>query len=146
MKTTTARQQAALDTILANITSGGTPGSLRIYSGTAPDRLSESPSGTLLASCTMAGGGSFAGFGSAYTSGLTAAASGYVASGKFGEDTIADASGTAGYWRIYDGAGAAALQGSVGTSGAELNLTTLSVAGGYPVVITSMNATLSGLV
>lgn len=57
----------------------------------------------------------------------------------------AGATGTAGYWRIEDGAGTCLLQGSVGTTGAEVNLTTLSITVGQSVTITFFQFGVSGL-
>lgn len=51
--------------------------------------------------------------------------------------TNAAASGTAAFFRITTSGGTAVFQGTVGTSGADLNFNTVSFASGGPVQITS---------
>jgi hypothetical protein len=145
MKTTKAKAAAALDAILAGINDNGgshTPGRVRIYSGSAPADLATSATGTLLVDAPLVDG-TQAAFGATDTTTLTA--TGYTSSSKFAEDTSADNTGTAGYFRIRDYQGNDRLQGTVGTSGAELNLNTLSVTAGVDVVISSCTVSISGL-
>jgi hypothetical protein len=55
------------------------------------------------------------------------------------------ATGTAGYWRVYKSDGTTCvIQGSVGTSGADLNLNTLSLVTGGPVQVNSWTFTEGG--
>jgi len=54
------------------------------------------------------------------------------------QDSSANATGTATWFRIVTSAAAFVLDGSVGTSGADLNLTTTSVTTGQPVQVTSL--------
>lgn len=143
MKTTKYRAAQAFDNILSSINSGGgNAGSVRLYTGSAPSTVEATATGTLLAQCTHHNG-SVSMFGGTDTS--TLVATGNTNSGVFAEDTSANATGTAGYARIYDYNDNAVLQCTVGTSGAEVNLSTLSIVSGAPVTITSATATISGL-
>lgn len=114
------------------VTLAGATAFLLIYSGAAPAHCSSSASGTLLASLPMSN------------------PIGTVSAGVLTMSTItpeaAGATGTAGYWRICtSSAGTTAVaQGSVGTSGADLNLTTTSLTSGINVNITSFTDTANG--
>lgn len=58
------------------------------------------------------------------------------------QDSSANATGTAAFFRIYKSDGTTViLQGSVGTSGQDLNLNTLSIVSGGPVAVTSFTIT-----
>lgn len=111
---------------------GGTgPGLLRIYDGTRP-ATGGAPT-TLLAELTMTD--PCAGAPSAGTLTLSAIT----------QDSSANATGTATWFRVVDSAAVFVMDGSVGTSGANLNLTTTSIVAGQPVsvidfVITEGNA------
>jgi hypothetical protein len=102
-------------------------GRIRIYSGTAPTNVDTALSGnTLLAELTF---GSTA-FGAPSNAAMTA--------NSITGDTSADATGTATFFRWFDSTGATAyVQGTVGTSGAELNLNSVSLIAGGTVNITS---------
>ena len=54
------------------------------------------------------------------------------------QDASANNTGTATWFRIVTSAAAFVLDGSVGTSGADLNLTTTSISTGQPVQVTSL--------
>jgi hypothetical protein len=145
VKTTKAKAAAALDAILSGINEAGgsnTPGRVRVYTGSAPADLATGATGTLLVDAPLIDG-SHAAFGATDTS--TLVATGYTSGSKFAEDTSADNTGTAGYFRVRDYSGNDRLQGSVGTSAAELILNTLSVTAGVDVVISSCTVSISGL-
>lgn len=94
----------------------GSAATIEIRSGSKPATPETAVTGTLLA--TVAISGSFTSSGGA----LTAADPASV--------TVA-ASGTAGYFRVKTSGGTAKIDGTVGTSGADMNLSTVSlVAGG----------------
>lgn len=118
-------RNARLDAITTRV--GASP-LLRIYDGTPPTNVRTALSGnTKLAELTMAASP----FGAASAPTLTAAA---IAS-----DTSADATGTASFFRIYKSDGTTAVvQGSVGTSGADLNLNSLSLVSGTTVAVSSL--------
>lgn len=94
----------------------GSAATIEIRSGAKPATPETAASGTLLA--TVAISGSFTSTGGA----LTAADPASV--------TVA-ATGTAGHFRVKTSGGTAKIDGTVGTSGADMNLSTVSlVAGG----------------
>lgn len=120
-----ATKNAKLDALDAQV---GTSPLLRIYSGTAPTNADTALSGnTLLAELAMAS----TAFGAASGGTKTAAA--------ITQDSSADATGTATFFRIYKSDGTTCrVQGSVGTSGADLNLVTTSIVATQPVAVTSL--------
>lgn len=106
------------------ITYAGTGAIIHLYDGTQPANANTAASGTLLV--TMAISGSF---GTDSNGTLTL---GSVTSGT------AVASGTAGYFRITKSDDTTVvMDGSVGTSGADMNLNTTTVASGQTVSITA---------
>ena len=125
--------RAALDSLVDRIDAGSGAGKVRIYSGTVPADADAALSGnTLLAELAM----SDPAFGAAADSspGATATAS------AISNDASADATGTATFFRILDSDNNVVAQGAVGTSGAELNLNTVSIVAAVIVSITSMTA------
>lgn len=88
------------------IDAGGGPGYVEIRTGTKPATVATGATGTLLATVTLAD-----------PSG-TVSAGVLTLSGLPKTDTAADASGTAGWFRVYDSTGAAVVDGTVtGTGG-----------------------------
>lgn len=124
----TATRNAGLDTISSAI---GNAGLLRIYDGTPPASANAALSGnTLLAELTC--GTPFA----------AAASGGVLTANAITQDSSANATGTASFFRVYDSGGTnCMLQGTVGTSGADLNLNTVSIVSGGPVAVTSFAIT-----
>jgi hypothetical protein len=57
------------------------------------------------------------------------------------QDSSANATGTAAFFRITTSGGTAIVQGTVGTSGADLNLNTLSIVINGPVAVSSFTIT-----
>lgn len=112
---------------LTGIASLFNSGRIRIYSGTAPANIDTALSGnTLLAEATF---GATA-FGAPSNAAMTANA--------ITGDISADATGTATFFRWFKSDGTTPLtQGTVGTSGAELNLNSVSLIAGGTVNITS---------
>jgi hypothetical protein len=115
-------QLDALDTYAANAAL------LRIYDGTPPASANASlSSNTLLAELTMGSPP----FGAASSGTLTAA--------SITQDSSANATGTASFFRIYKADGTTVVaQGTVGTSGADLNLNTTAIVSGAAVSVTSL--------
>jgi hypothetical protein len=143
--TTKTRAAAAQDAILATINNTGGPaaGALKLYTGAAPANLAAAVTGTLLATCVLVDG-SHAAF--AATDTTTLVATGYVSGGYWAQDTSPVATGTIGYWRLFDYAGTGMLQGTVGTAGTvDITFNTLTVTTGVLVQITSMTVTISGV-
>lgn len=120
----TGVRNAQLDEITTAVGNGAL---LRIYDGTPPANAGAALSGnTLLAELTC--GSPFGG----------AASSGQLTANSITQDSSANATGTASFFRIYDSGGSTCyVQGTVGTSGADLNLNTTSIVSAGPVAVTS---------
>jgi hypothetical protein len=133
---TTASRNAAANAVTLLVDAGSQAGRLRIYSGTAPADANAALSGnTLLADLAM----SDPAFG--------AAAAGVSTAAAITSDTSADASGTATFFRVgsWDGATfTPVFQGSVGTSGSDLNLSSTSITLGGTIAISSLTYTQAG--
>jgi len=118
----------ALDAFCANFNSG----TLRIYSGTVP-----ATADTALGAQVLLGTLAFA------ASAFGAAAAKSAAAAAITQDSAADATGTAAFYRAFKTDGATVIeQGSVGTSGADLNLNTVSIVAGGPIQVTAFTKTM----
>jgi len=127
MKTSIAARNVALNALAAEANNGY----VRIYSGSQPATPETAASGTLLAELRF---GATA-FGSA--------ASGVITANALTADSAADATGTAGYYRALKSDGTTALwDGSVSTSGADLNMNSTAIQSGAQVSISSLSYTL----
>jgi hypothetical protein len=105
-------------------------GYIRIYSGAQPATPETAASGTLLAELRF------------NATAFGAAAAGVITANAITDDSSADNTGTAGYFRALKSDGTTALyDGSVGTSGAELNMSTTSIVAAAVVSITSLTIT-----
>lgn len=120
---TTARN-AMMDAITAAI---GASGKVRIYSGTQP--ATGGTATTLLAELPLS------------ATAAPAASGGVLTLNAITNDSSADATGTASWFRILTSANVAVVDGTVGTSGADLNLNTTSIVSGGPVAISSFTIT-----
>jgi len=132
-KLSTSSRNAACDAIVDLIDGGTGAGTLKHYTGSQPTNVSDASSGTLLGTNTF----SSTAFGSASTGVATAA--------SITSDTNAAASGTAGYFRIRQGAGgdtAALSQGNSSTSAADLNFDNNVIVAGGTIAISSMTVTM----
>jgi hypothetical protein len=118
-------RNAMLDTIT---TRAGNAALLRIYDGTRP--ATGGAATTLLAELTC---------GTPFAAG---AAAGVLTLGAITQDASANASGTATWFRIVKADGTTfVLDGNIGTSGSDLNLTTTTIVAGQPVSVTSFTIT-----
>jgi hypothetical protein len=131
---TNANRARAADAVCARANSGY----LNIYSGTVPANADTALSGnTLLATLTMAA----TAFGAANTS------TGVATAGTITADSSADATGTATFFRVMESGTTpgtvVVFQGTVGTSGAELNLSSTSIVATGTVSVTSLTYTQS---
>jgi hypothetical protein len=124
---TNAQRSRAADAVTARANNGR----LRIYSGTVPADANAALSGnTLLADLTF-GGTAFG-----------AAANGVATANAITADSSADATGTATFFRVLESdLTTVVFQGTVGTSGAELNLSSVSVIAGGPVSVSALTYT-----
>lgn len=105
---------------------------LRILSGTVPATCATAQTGTLLASLSLP------------SDWMAAAASGSKALAGTWQDTSADATGTAGHFRILDSTGTTChAQGTITATGGggDLTLDNTSVASGQTVTVTSFTLT-----
>jgi hypothetical protein len=125
----TAARSAAADGIVDLIDGGAGAGTLLIFTGAAPATPATADSGTLLATLTF----SDPAFG--------AAASGVATASAITSDTNVDASGTAAHFRIKDSNAVVILQGTVGTSGADINFNTVTFVAGATAAISSLTLT-----
>jgi hypothetical protein len=97
---------------------------LKIYTGAPPLNVSTARSGTVLVTMTLP------------SDWMAAAALGSKAKLGAWSDAAADATGTAGYFTIFASDGITAhIQGTVGTSQADMILDTTAVNVGLPVVV-----------
>lgn len=101
----------------------GTSGLFRIYDGSRP--ASGGAATTLLAELAL----------SATAAG--AASGGVLTFSSITQDASANATGTATWFRMVTSGGTFVVDGNVGTSGSDLNLTTTSIVATQPVSISS---------
>lgn len=127
LKISTHAAEAAIDAICAHLNSG----KLRIYDGTQP----AGPDTAIVAQVLLA----------ELTFGATAfgaASDGVATANAITKDSAANATGTATWFRLTDSAGTAAfVDGSVGTSGCDLNLNTAAIVINAEVSVTSFTLT-----
>lgn len=129
MQYSVAVRNAGLD---SRETTVGTAPILRIRSGSAPADCATADSGTVLAEMTLP------------TDWLAAASGGTKALAGTWEDTSADATGTAGHFRIYNsGDTDCHIQGTVTATGGggDMELSTLSIVATQGVSVTSFTIT-----
>jgi len=130
-KLSTTARNAACDAVTAKINVSA-PGTLKIYTGAQPANPQTAVTGTLLATLTFS------------TTSFGAAVAGVATANAITEDSSADATNTAGYARIADGAGAAVMDLSVTATGGggDVQLNTVSIVAGGPVRCSSMTYTI----
>lgn len=124
-----AVRNARLDSIESTI---GTSAILRIRSGAQPATCATADSGTVLATLNLP------------SDWMAAASSGSKAILGTWQDLSADATGTAGHFRIYDSGGTVCgIQGSITATGGggDMTLDNTSIASGQQVTITSFTLT-----
>jgi hypothetical protein len=109
----------------------GTGSKIRIFAGTVPSNADATPSSpTTLATLTVPSGPF-----TSYTDITTGSRATFVA---ITSDTSAAATGTAAYFRIYDSSlTTVKAQGTVGTTGCDLNLNTTAITAGSTVAISA---------
>lgn len=128
----TTERNGLLDDITAAIS---TSGLLRIYDGTPPATVATGLSGnTLLAECALSS--TFA----------AAASGGVLTANAISNDTSADATGTASFFRLLTSGGTAIVQGTVTATGGggDLTFASTSFVTGYTIAITSFTLTAPG--
>ena len=133
-KISTAARDAGCNAIVDLIDTGTPPGRIEIRVGAPPANVGDASSGALLGTLLF----SNPAFGAASTGVATASA--------ITSDVVADASGDAGYFRIYTGAGAdtaAILQGTCGNAGdtPDMVFDNKSIVAGGTIAISAMTIT-----
>lgn len=127
---TTTLRNNRMDEVTTLIDADVGAGSLRIYAGTPPASVNAALSGnTLLAQLPLT------------DPAAGAAASGLLTFSAITDDSSADATGTASFFRLLDNSGDAVVQGTAGTSGTDLILDTASITAGQTVSVTSATIT-----
>ena len=127
IQTSITARNAELDALapLAN------SGYIRIYTGGIPATPETAVSGTLLAELQF------------NATAFGAAAAGVITANAITQDSSADNTGTAGTYRALKSDGTTALwDGTVSTSGADLNLNSTSINAGVAVSVSSLTVTL----
>lgn len=126
---TQAAAKAACDAVVDLLDVGGA-GYLEIRTGSQPATANTAASGTLLGTLTL----SATAFGAATTASPSVATAAAITS-----DTSADNSGTAGWFRAYNNAGTAIIDGSVTATGGggDMTLDTVTIVAGGTIAITS---------
>lgn len=120
----TTVRNAMLDAITTAI---GSNGLLRIYDGSRP--ASGGTATTKLAELALS------------ATAAPGASSGVLTLSTITQDSSADATGTATWFRVTTSGGTFVIDGNVGTSGSDLNLTTTSIVATQPVSVTSFVVT-----
>lgn len=129
--------KAAVDAVAA-LCNGG---SLKIYSGSQPtDANTAIGAQTLLATLTL----SATAFAASSASGSAGSKVVTATANTITDDSSADATGTAAWFRVLKSNGTSVVfDGSVGTSGSDLNLASTSIVTGEDVSVTSFTITLT---
>jgi hypothetical protein len=128
---------AGLNALLAKLNVGGTAGSIKIYTGAAPASLAATETGTLLSSGCLLSTTAFPTAVDPGSNGLATATANAIST-----DASAAAGGTAGHFRAFDSTGVAVVQGTCGTSAADLIMATTTIVIAQPVTILSWIVTL----
>lgn len=126
----------ALANAFATQADGGSGALIRIYDGAQPtDADTAIGAQVKLAELAMSG--------TAFGAATDANPGGLITAAAITNDSSADATGTAAWFRIVDqNAGNTICDGSVGTSSADLILNTVAITAGSVVAITSMTVTM----
>jgi hypothetical protein len=129
--------QAAVDALCALANSG----TIKIYDGSQPtDANTAVGAQVLLATLTL----SSTAFGASSASGSAGSKIVTATANTITDDSSADATGTAAWFRVLKSNGTSkVMDGSVGTSGADLNLATVSIVSGADIAITSFTVTMT---
>jgi hypothetical protein len=125
-------------------------GVLKIYSGSQPATADAAITGSLLATITV-GSGAWAAGAVAYGLEFGAAAAGVISKNSDVWSGTVAATGTAGYFRLYANAADAGaldsgyiyprIDGAIATSGAQLNLSSVSLVAAAPLTIDTFSLT-----
>ena len=133
-KVSVAVANAMVDAVTAKIDGGAGAGTVQIRTGSQPATVAAGATGTLLGTLTL----SDPSFG--------AAASGTATANAVTGDSSADATGTAGWFRVFDSSGTAVDQGDVTATGGggDMQLDSTSIVAGGTINITSWTMSVTG--
>lgn len=127
--------KAAMDAVTLLVNAGTPPGLLKIYAGTVPtDADTALGAATLLATLTFSS--------DAFGDAADASPGATSTAASITSDSSADNTGTAAFYRITNAAGTVITQGTVGTSGANINFNTVSFVSGATISVTSFTMTM----
>lgn len=132
MRIPTNVRSAAADAVVDLLDAGAGAATIEVRTGSQPATADSAATGTVLCTFTLA------------DPAFGAASSGVATMASTPRTTTGSAAGTAGWFRAKDSTGATVFDGSVGTSGAELNLNTLTISVGVNVEVTSGTVTMPG--
>lgn len=126
----TAAAKSACDAVVDLLDGGAGAGYIEIRTGSQPATVATAASGTLLGTLTL----SDPAFGNATTASPSVATASAITS-----DTNADASGTAGWFRGYDSAGTAIIDGSITATGGggDMTLDTVAIVAGGTIAVSA---------
>ena len=126
-----AAQNAAANAVVTLIDAGAAGGTIKVYTGSKPATPDTAPSGTLLATLTFS------------ATAFSAASSGTATAAAITGDSSADATGTAGWFRVADSNGAAVFDGTVTATGGggDMTFDSVSFVAGGTVDCTSLTYT-----
>lgn len=135
MKLATSTRTAIAAALLADFDGGTGPCTLKFYTGAQPANVATAASGTLLGTLTCSD-----------PMGDSTTTAGALTFAAITQDSAADATGTVGYARLFDGGGVAKGDFSVGAagSGADIIMNTVSIVVGGPITVTSFVITIGG--
>lgn len=126
------RALAIVDSIVDELDSG----TIRIYSGSVPTLADTALSGNTILAELVLGAPAFGAAADA-TGAATATANAIT------DDSSANATGTATFFRAFDNGDTCVLQGTVGTSGTDMTITSTSIEAGVTVEVTSWTVSIS---
>lgn len=128
----TAGRNAACDAIVDLLDAGAGAATIEIRTGTQPATVGTAASGTLLGTLTC----SDPAFG--------AAAAGVATASAITDDTSADATGTAGWFRAYDSDSVAVIDGDITATsgGGDMELDDTSIVAGGTIAVSSWTVTM----
>ena len=130
-----ASAAAAVDAVVDRLDGGAGAGYIEIRTGTQPASVGTAATGTLLGTLTL----SDPAFGAATSANPSVATASAITS-----DTNADATGTAGWFRAYDSAAVAIIDGSITATGGggDMTLDNVSVVAGGTIALTGWTVSL----
>ena len=129
LRLSTAARNAAADGIVDLLDAGAGAGTIKIYTGSQPTNVSDTPAGTLLGTLTF----SDPAFG--------AASSGVATASAITSDTTADASGTAGCALMEDSNGNNIFDCTCGQGSGDISFDNNVIVAGGTIAISSMTVT-----